>query len=108
MHSTSGCAYRTHASTRSSRAFNEFTFHVAIRTAHILALGDTKPFWARPCRYFGFIAPNCGCNYLFLAAAFFLAGAFLTAAFFLEGAAFVGAFLATAFFFTAAFFLAGA
>src|SRR5688500_16602448 len=32
-HSTSGCAYDTHSSTRASRAFNEFTFHVATRIA---------------------------------------------------------------------------
>src|SRR5687768_8180634 len=33
MHSTSGCAYASHSSTRGMRAFREFTFQVAMRIA---------------------------------------------------------------------------
>src|SRR4051812_34596731 len=42
MHSTSGSAYCSHSSTRGRRAFSEFTFHVAIRTATCLVGGHHR------------------------------------------------------------------
>src|SRR4051812_856790 len=40
MASTSASAYSSHSSTRGSRAFNEFTFQVAIRTTLLRASGQ--------------------------------------------------------------------